>query len=509
MLLLLRRLLVTGLFAVLVVTGAEVPATAAGVRQVSGVKITGQDWCAAKLRVRWDAVRGATYQVRSAPSRAGLRKARPVAVRRNRAAVGPLSLIGKSYLQIRAVKKGRVGSWSSVREGRFARNPLAKPELGGTGVAGGSLFAWGCTLNASRYRLHWAAAPHGLWPIGTSAWMSQGTRSSVYGVAATPAAGDAMLPVAYANPVWARLEAGNAFGGTRLSEGWTPVFPAPPGPGTGDPLRIGTYNVMMQPRPGARVNAIAANISQHGLSVVTLQEADTTTAAAVVSALGPSWAYAPSGAGLSRQILYRKDQYGIARTAGYGSFQVLNPREPGVPLVMPWARLEPLVSAQPGHGGTLFVASVHFTQNPNKSEMEKKRDNGLSAQDVMNGVAAASQAGDRVIVAGDLFNVREPFGDVAGYVEAQPTFVRGGYYDAMAALQKTNIQFSTVNGGDGQTAPRQAAAGSGVSSRMDYLMLKGFRSSNAYVNVANWSWGGLTPSDHNLVYADLTVPFTP
>lgn len=507
MLLLLRRLLVTGLFAVLLVSGLEGPATAAGVPRVSGVQVKGQDWCAAKLRVRWDDVRGATYQVRSASSKAGLRAARPVAARRNRAAVGPLSLSGTSYLQVRAVKKGRVGSWSRVREARFARNPLDKPVLSGSGVAGGSRFTWPCALNATRYRLHWAAAPHGEWAIGSSTWMSQGARSLIYRVASTPRSGDRMLPVAYANPVWGRLEAGNAFGGTRLSVGWTPVFPAPPSPGTGDALRIGTYNVMM-PSGGARVDAIAANISQHGLTVVTLQEASASTAAAVVGALnrlGPDWAAADSGDASGQQILYRTDRY---RIDGHGTFLVRNPKG-GASLVTPWARLEPLVSAKPGHSQALFVVSVHFTLDRDKSALLQKRDNGYSAQDVMNGVNAANTEGDPVVVGGDLFNVRDPFGDVPGYVEAQPTFVRGGYYDAMAALRKTNIQFNTFNGGDGKTAQRQAPAGSGVSSRTDYLMLKGFRSSNAYVNVANWSWGGVTPSDHNLVYADLTVPFLP
>jgi hypothetical protein len=120
-------------------------------------------------------------------------------------------------------------------------------------------------------------------------------------------------------------------------------------------------------------------------------------------------------------------------------------------------------------------------------------------------MAPLAQAGP-VVLAGDLFNQREPFGDTPGYVEAQPTLVRSGYYDAMAAQQKTNIAYATYNGAGGA---RQAPADSGVSSRTDYLMLSGFRGSKAYVNVANWSLNGLVPSDHNLVYADLTVPFAP
>jgi hypothetical protein len=100
--------------------------------------------------------------------------------------------------------------------------------------------------------------------------------------------------------------------------------------------------------------------------------------------------------------------------------------------------------------------------------------------------------------------LREPFSDVPGYVEAPPTFVRGGYYDAMAALSKVNVGYGTFNGGQ-----RQDPSQTGVSPRADYVMLRGFRGSNAYVNVANWSLGGLIPSDHNLVYADVTVPFLP
>jgi hypothetical protein len=79
----------------------------------------------------------------------------------------------------------------------------------------------------------------------------------------------------------------------------------------------------------------------------------------------------------------------------------------------------------------------------------------------------------------------------------------------MAALGKTNIAYSTFNGGNGTTAPRQDPVQSGVSGRADYIMLKGFRGSNAYTTVANWTWGGITPSDHNLVYADVTVPYAP
>ena len=78
----------------------------------------------------------------------------------------------------------------------------------------------------------------------------------------------------------------------------------------------------------------------------------------------------------------------------------------------------------------------------------------------------------------------------------------------MAAISKTNVAYSTFNGGNGTTAPAQSPVQSGVAGRCDYIMLRGFRGSAAYVNVANWSWNGVVPSDHNLVYADVVVPFS-
>jgi hypothetical protein len=150
---------------------------------------------------------------------------------------------------------------------------------------------------------------------------------------------------------------------------------------------------------------------------------------------------------------------------------------------------------------------VHFSENPDNTQMEKKHDAGLMAQAVVDAVDGFNSAGDPVIVAGDQRYLREPFNDVPGYVEGPPTFVRAGYYDAMAAVRKKGIAYTTVNAVNGLPSAQQAPRPTRVATRADYIMVKGFRGSNAYVNVANWSYGGLVPSDHNLVYADVTVPF--
>jgi endonuclease/exonuclease/phosphatase family metal-dependent hydrolase len=502
----LRRFAVTILCTVLLVSGFQVAAEASGVARVSGVSVTGQDWCNAKIRLRWKRVSGATYQVRWASAKARLRGAVPVSVRKRTVSAGPVSMSGTSYFQVRAVRHGRAGAWSKVRTARFTSHWPGEPHLSGYGVPGGATVTWGCALYASRYRVMWGAAPFGKWPSTPSyisGWLPGTARSSTFTVPSVPQPGDYMLGVAYANPVWGRLEAGNPNGGVRLSTGWVPVFPTPPDPGTGDRMRIGSYNVMLAPTGGTRIQAIAANIASHGLDVVALQEATATTAAALVGSLGAGWDYVRY-ANSPEQILYRTTAY---RVGGSDLFDVPNAKTPGTPLKTPWAKLVPVngtAKSQP-----VYVVSAHVTENDAKSAMEHKADAGRQAQAMMAGVDAANTAGSPVIIAGDLHYLREPWGDVPGYVEAPPTLVRGGYYDAMAALGKTNIAYSTFNGGNGTTAPRQDPVQSGVSGRADYIMLKGFRGSNAYTTVANWTWGGITPSDHNLVYADVTVPYAP
>ena len=508
MLLLLRRLVITGVCAVLVLGGLTVTAEASGVPRVSGVYVAGQDWYHAKLKIKWNAVRGATYQVRWAPTKTRLRAAKRVAARRASTYAGPLNRGRTSYVQVRAVKSGRAGAWSAAKAVRFRNRWPSKPKLSGYGVPGGARFTWGYTPNASRYRMRWAAGPFGNWEFGATAWLPQAARSATFRYPSTPRPGDHMLGVAYANPVWGRLEANNAYlkGATRVSDGWKPIFPTAPDPGTGDGLRMGTYNVMLYPDSGVRVNAIAANIRDHGLDIVALQEADLGTAKAVVAKLPAGWAYAPSGTSSGQQILYRTAEYRIEAS---GTFAVPNPKPGSSPLVTPWVRLAP-VSPASSESQSLYVVSVHLAENPNASQMQKKKDAGNAATAAMAAINGINSAGKPVIVAGDLRYLREPYNDVAGYVEAPPTFVRGGYYDAMAAVRKVNYQYTTMNGGNGTTASRQTAARSGVAARSDYIMVKGFRGSNAYTNVVNWSSSdGVVPSDHNLVYADLTVPFAP
>jgi len=311
--------------------------------------------------------------------------------------------------------------------------------------------------------------------------------------------------VEYANPVFARLEANNQYhagAATTLSK-WVPTWPEPVAPAPGVPLRFGTYNTMLFPTD-ARATAIATNIKSHGLDVVALQENDVASVTVIVGILGKPWAAAPSDAP-QQQIIYRADKFSVVSS---GKFDVPNPRVPATPLATPWARFAP-VNATPGKTQNFIVVCVHFSEDSSKTKLNINRDTGLAAQAAIRGIDAANTNGEPVIVAGDLRYGREPFGDPVGYTAAHPTFIRAGYYDSMATAKKTNTDYASVNSvaGDGVPTARQTPHLSGAPGRCDHILTKGFQGSFAFVNVINWAYLGSVPSDHNLQYADLAIPF--
>jgi hypothetical protein len=508
----LTRLLITALCTVLLVS--LVTSTAeAGTRKpkVFGVTRAGQDWYHSKLLIKWRAVPASSYQMRWSWTPSKLVYSKVIRTGTSGGTYASGLHRGKTwYFQVRAIRSGVVGPWSKARGLRFVNAWPKAPTLYQSSLPGAVRFSWKYTPYASRYRVRRSAAWYGQWPGGptyvdrsTGGWVSQTVRSSTYTVPSKPGPGDNYLAVDYANPVFAQIEANNGYrtGASQKSK-WVAAFPTPPAPAPGDPVRMGTYNTMLFPT-GNRARSIADNITAHGVTVVALQEANAATASAVVKALGSSWRSAPSGAQAQQQILYRIEKFSLLDS---GKFNVPNPRDAGSPLVTPWARLSP-VNPNQGHSQNFIVASVHFAENPNRSQLEKNRDTGLAAQAAMKGIDAANYGDEPVIVAGDLRYGREPYGDPDGYRAAQPTFVRAGYYDAMAAVKRVNSQYSVVNSIGGQPSAHQAPHPSGLGPRSDHILVKGFKGSSNYVNVVNWSDGGVVPSDHNLVYADVAIPY--
>lgn len=487
------------------------PPADAALARVSGIGGAGQDFSGARLRAHWRAVPGATYQTRWASTKAGLGRAVPRATTATSAYSPALNRCTTSYVQVRAVRSGSVGPWSAPKGLRFTSKRPAVARLSGVGLPDAVQFRWPYASYATRYRVRWNAAPFGKFPGAQTyvggGWLPASARSATLRLSTTPHAGDKMMGVAYANAVFAQIETNNICRPTALPRSrYIPVFPKAPDPGAGDRMRMGTYNVELFPSGGSRIATIADNISSHGLQVVALQEANETTADALVARLGGSWSAVPSVRLSEGQILYRND---VFRMTSRGSFAVPNPKPGTSDLITPWVKLAQVSPSDRSRSQSIMVVSVHLAENPSASDLAQKASTGAAAQVAIRAINAANPEGLPVISAGDYRYMREPFcDDPTCHVEAPPTFVRSGYYDAMAAVTKVNYQYTTVNG---HSRTYQAISSSGVGTRADYILLKGFRSSVRYENVINRFIPGtdkVTPSDHNLVLADLVIPYS-
>jgi hypothetical protein len=506
------RLLTIGALCALVLVGLSVTSAEAAIAKVGGITSAGQDYYNAKLKARWKAVPGATYQVRWAASTSGLARAVPVAARTPGATSPALNRCLTNYVQVRAVKGTAVGPWSKPKGLKFAAKRPAVAKLSGVGLDNAVQFKWNYVPYSTRYRVRWNPAPFGKFPGAETfvggGWLPQSARSATLQLPTTPKAGDKMTGVAYANAVFAQIETNNACKPAGLPKStYIPVFPKAPDPGTGDKIRFGTYNVELFPETGPRIAAIADNIADHGVQVLALQEANRYTAAALQSRLGALWSTVPAIVNSSQQIMYRNDKFQLASN---GSFNVPNPKSGASDLVTPWAKLDQVKPSDPAKSQSLMVVAIHFAENPSASDLSQKASTGAAAAVAIRNINAIAPADMPVISAGDFRYMREPFCDEPTCrVEAPPTFVRSGYYDAMAAVTKVNFQYTTVNG---HTKTYQAVSSSGVGTRSDYIMLKNFKGSVRYENVVNRFMPGtikVTPTDHNLILADVVIPYTP
>jgi len=268
--------------------------------------------------------------------------------------------------------------------------------------------------------------------------------------------------------------------------------------------------VMLAGRDGweTRMPAIARNIAARDLTVVALQETlsndGSDVAAELTSLTGHLWAVAPTN-GAEGRILYDatrfvlQDQGILNDSIPYGGQRIKSYRT-DQDILMPWARLLPVGSTR-----SFKVVSIHFapadvTSGPNA---QSNRETGATARAVLAALAElelqTSTADDAAIIAGDFAGGYGVWGDPN---PAQPTLVRAGWWDSMASLSKSGVNYSTVNKLVAQ-APTTTVAG-----RADGIFLRGVQGTSEYRNVVNYYVPGTSkpPSDHNLVYAAFQVP---
>jgi endonuclease/exonuclease/phosphatase family metal-dependent hydrolase len=381
----------------------------------------------------------------------------------------------------------------------------AKPVVRGTPLTNGVRVSWGTTHNATRYRVKWSFAPWDYWATAArySSWVSGSTRSVNRGLTTDAAHDSTMTALPYANPVFMRVQAANR---TRLGflSKWQAVWPQVPRPAAGDEVRFGTYNVMLagQQDWAARFPVIAQNIASRGLDVVALQETGANGGSDVADKLstltGHPWMVASTGSTEGR-IIYDASHYLLTDSGRLNDYspsgQTIHSYRTGDEINLPWARLTPIGSTR-----SFVVVSVHFApSNISGPNAQANRENGATARAVLAAVNGMSDSSEPAVIAGDFAGGYGVWGDPN---PAQPTLVRAGWWDSMASLSRSGLNYSTVN----KLAPE--AATPAVAGRADGIFLRGIKGSSQYGNVANYYRPGtkLPPSDHNLVYSVFAVP---
>ncbi|GAA4810054.1 endonuclease/exonuclease/phosphatase family protein [Nocardioides caeni] len=489
--------------------------------KVTGVTPVGQEWVAAKLQVRWRAIPGASYQVRWGRTTAALARARVHPSPRASATSPALSTRCEPWrVQVRAVRSGRVGPWSSARQVRFTNRAPGVPALRHSATVQTSETAarvtWGRTPYVARYRLDWSAAPNGYWKgfeHNHTPWQGPASTGVSIQLPAAATAGDRFLHPAYGNPVYGQLNYDNGCTRTYRKSGWFGFFPQSRVPDAGDAVAFGTYNTELPSRLGAvpaKIANLAENIASQDLDVVVLQEANDDRAQSLLARLDARGQtdWTSHGVG-SQQVMWRTSQWELVEGTALG---MANDGNPATPLPTPGVRLTPAAGVADPQRQDIFVVSVHLEDTPGGTVAQRKRNANKAAGILLDQIAAAGTAGLPVLAGGDF---KGSFSDGSagsgscdesnGCVgEGQPTFVRAGFWDSRTAPVKDGLAFGTVNK-HVANPPRNST---GVGNRTDFLLAKGAGGFTLHRNVVR-TFGDASDShqsDHNLVVAHVVIP---
>jgi len=495
-------------------------AAAATVPQVTGLTANGSNLSTQKLGVKWTAVSGATYQSRWASSTSGLSAAHVFSNTLTSALSPALSNVCLTwYAQVRALKGGVYGAWSTPKALTFAglgTVPAAKPSTSTQTSTTAAQIRWTKVPGATGYRAHYSPAPYGNWP-GVYPYTPM-TGASTTGLSINlPAVGpkDHFMGARYGNPLFFQLETKRCNGTIAkapFSLAWPKAYP-PGSSTTGNMIRIGSYNIEAISSPTVtKINNVADNIVRQNLDVVGLQEATgahANTIADLIAALSSKgqgdWRAAGRGAAY---VLWRSSKWSKVSDTDIG-----RPVDTTAttPLPTPGVRLTPAVP-DPARRD-IFVASVHLEDrtkfDPDATIPERKKDAHDAAAALLTAIGSANPTGLPTLVAADFIgNFGTGYCDESSspacQPEGQPTFIRAGYLDAQAALTKAGVAYSTLN----KHKANQAPDISGYGGRADFIVAKGFTGINKYVVVPK-TYGDASAAyqpDHNLVYAELFVP---
>ncbi|WIB78905.1 hypothetical protein DEJ28_07340 [Curtobacterium sp. MCPF17_002] len=489
-----------------------------------------QDWAGKSVKVKWNAVSNATSYVLKWSTRSDLGSP----TYRDSSVVGAWMTKlqpGATYYVTVAAKNGTTaGAWAKTVTTKLQPNAVetfgtitAKPASNGVTVSIPEV------ANASDYQIRWSAGPNenrtpDRWTAHYTPWSSAfdpATRTWTL-----PGSGSDLTSVAYGNPIYVRAMARNTyFNPTYVRKSaQVSAWPTPTKPVASDlAVHVASYNVLCSgcetngaPGWSTRAPAIASTINAKDPDVLTVLEAS-----GLSNGSGSTQAYldldrrlpnlqlvdsSPMTVSKSHQgnrILYNPAKYSVLDhgvLAGIKDYEVY-PASAAPDTNTPWAKLQ----AKDGSGTTFYVVAAHYGipsssySQPRKTLLGQNSTQLLAA---LNRINTPNASGKRlpVVLGGDLNDSRYPEDAIDG---AQPTLIRGGFYDASASQHRYGTAKTTYN--NYQPPSKQADDPNKDGQRIDYILTQGIQGSDEFVN--NWNPGtSVIPSDHNMLEARLHLP---
>ncbi|MFJ3035360.1 endonuclease/exonuclease/phosphatase family protein [Curtobacterium pusillum] len=489
-----------------------------------------QDWAGKSVKVKWNSVSNATSYVVKWSTRSDLGSPKykdSTVVGAWMTALQP----GATYYVTVAAKNGTTaGAWAKAVTTTLQPNAVstfgsisAKPAANGVSVSIPEV------ANASDYQIRWSAGanenrtpdrwtPHftpwsSAFDPATRTWTLAGSESD-------------LTSVAYGNPIYVRAMARNTyFNSTYVRKSdQVSAWPTPTKPIASDlAVHFASYNVLCSgcekagtPSWSTRAPAIASTINAKDPDILTVLEAS-----GLSNGSGSSQAYLDldrrlpnlelvdastmtvSKSHQGNRILYNPAKYTVLDhgvLSGIKDYEVY-PESAAPDTNTPWAKLQ----SRDGSGTAFYVVAAHYGipsssySQPRKTLLGQNSAQLLSA---LNRVNTPNASGKRlpVILGGDLNDNRYPEDASDG---AQPTLIRGGFYDASASQHRYGTAKPTYN--NSLPPSQQADDPNKDGQRIDYILTQGFQGSDEFVN--NWNPGtSVVPSDHNMVETRVHVP---
>lgn len=528
------RASVTGVAVLAMVLGSTTIAEAASKpAQVSGVAAGAQQWAAKAVTAAWTKTAGATSYTakwstdpRFGSATYGNSTSTSITVPTPRPAVN-------YYVVVAARNAAGLGAWSKPLTVKLAPRSVASfGSVTATPVAGGVRVDFDAVPYASDYRVRWSAGPNenrtpDRWQEHYSPWFSAFTPSRSFSYTVPTSDAD-LTSVAYANPVFIRIQARNTYYDSAYVRKSVQVsawpLPATPDP-AGEAMHVASYNVLCstcEPSGGSpwstRAPAIAGLVNSVDPDILTVMEAN-----------GPSGGTQSTQAYLDLQrrftrlrlvdpdpapstlsepgtrIYYDPQLFTVTRSGrlpGVKDYRVF-PESAAPDTQIPWAELV----RRDAPATRVIVVAAHYGvpsasyPSGKKAMLGKNSSQVLAALDRVDSLGSTGQRLP-VVFAGDLNDHRYPENATDG---AQATLVRGGFYDSAASQRRVGTAKPTFNG---LVPPsRQVDDANQDGLRIDYILTRGFTGSTSFTN--RWNPGGtVIPSDHNLIDAVVRLPAT-